>query len=239
MRTYAPTVANRANLAPGFVAALEARYAGTALGRQELGGELVLSTEGALWTRATIEAARVAEAPELDRVVVAVDPPVTSNAGSDECGIVVAGLTRDGQPADWRAYVLADWSGAGMSPADWARRAAEAYDTFAADRLVAEVNQGGDLVESVMRQVAPHVSYRAVRAQRGKRLRAEHVAALYEQGRVHHVGGLPELEDQMCSFTEHAAGGRRSPDRLDALVWALSDLVIGAAVRGCPRARRL
>jgi len=237
--THAGTDANRANLAPGFVEALEARYAGTALGRQEIGGDLLESADGALWTRGLIDAGRVAEAPQLDRVVVAVDPPVTSNAASDACGIIAAGLMRKEERRDEQVYVLADWSVSGKSPRDWAERAAEAYRTFAADRLVAEVNQGGDLVESLMRQVDPALSYRAVRATAGKRVRAEPVAALYEQGRVHHVGALPELEDQMCRYTGRTGDGIQSPDRLDALVWALTDLVVGAPSPGCPRARTL
>lgn len=239
VQTTAGTAANRANLAPGFVEALEARYAGTSLGRQEIDGELVLSTEGALWSRDMIEAARVTAAPELDRIVVAVDPPVTSGAGSDECGIIAAGISMKGDRRDWQVFVLADWSVAGKSPRDWASLAAEAYDTFAADRLVAEVNQGGDLVETLMRQVAPAVAYRGVRARSGKRVRAEPVAALYEQGRVHHVGALPGLEDQMCRFTARSGDGIKSPDRLDALVWAVTDLVIDAPSQTSPRARLL
>lgn len=237
--THAPTAANRANLAPGFVEALEARFAGTALGRQELGGELLTAVEGALWTRAVIDAARVTAAPALDRIVVAIDPPVTAGPNSDECGLVVAGLSQQGERHDWHVYVLADRSVSGQSPRDWAGRAAEAYALFAADRVVAEVNQGGDLVETVLRQVAPDLSYRAVRATQGKRVRAEPVAALYEQGRVHHVGAFPELEDQMCSFTACGRGGIASPDRLDALVWALTDLVIDAPATVRPRARLL
>ena len=236
--THAPTAANRANLAPGFVEALEARHGGTALGRQELGGELLGAVEGALWTRDMIETARVAEAPPLARVVVAIDPPVTGGARSDECGLVVAGISEEDDADVRHVYILADRSAPGQSPRDWAGAAAEAYRAFAADRVVAEVNQGGDLVESVLRQTAPDLSYRAVRAHRGKRLRAEPVAALYEQGRVHHVGAFPALEDQMCRYTG-TGRGEASPDRLDALVWALTDLVIDAAPAARPRARRL
>ena len=235
--TRAPTSANRAYLADDFVERLSATYGGTALGRQELEGELVTEREGALWTRATIDGARVREAPDMDRVVVAVDPPVTGGAGADECGIVVAGLAADGGENEWRIYVLADESVQGAGPSGWADRALEAYRRFAADRLVAEVNQGGDLVEAVIRQNAPHVSYRDVRASRGKRARAEPVAALYERGRVHHVGAFPVLEDQMCSFVQGRAGG--SPDRMDALVWAVTDLVLDGGGLAAPRVRGL
>lgn len=236
--THAPTAANRVNLAPGFVEALEARYGGTALGRQELGGELICERRDALWQPKLIEAARVREAPELDRIVVAVDPPATAGPDADECGIVVAGVRAGVRPGESRVYVLADLSVAGQSPAGWAGVVAAAFSAHGADRVVAEVNQGGDMVESVLRQVAPQVSYRAVRATSGKRVRAEPVAALYEQGRVHHVGAFPALEDQMCSFTVAGRGGIKSPDRLDALVWAVTELVL-AAEAGSPRVRSL
>jgi phage terminase large subunit-like protein len=232
--THAGTAANRAFLAPGFLETLEGRYGGTALGRQELEGLLIEEVPGALWTRERIEAARVEAAPALDRVVVAVDPPVTGRTTSDECGIVVAGVHKKGPRHDWTVYVLADRSAQGKGPNDWARLAAEAYRDFAADRLVAEVNQGGDLVESVIRQNAPDIAYRAVRATRGKRLRAEPAAALYEQGRVRHVGAFARLEDQMCRYTGDP--GEKSPDRLDALVWALADLVLEAGPEA-PRVR--
>ena len=225
--TRAPTEANRANLAPGFYERLKGRYGTTSLGRQELEGELVREVPGALWTPAIIDAARVDEVPELDRVVVGVDPPVTAGPGADECGIVVAGLSRKGEQSEWKVFVLADESRAGLGPSAWARVAAEAYRDHQADRLVAEVNQGGDLVETVVRQVAPHVSYRKVTAMRGKRLRAEPVAALYEQGRVHHLGAFPKLEQQMCRFVAGGKNGIKSPDRLDALVWAVTELMFG------------
>ena len=237
--THAGTEVNRANLAPDFLDRLKGRYAGTTLGRQELDGELVRERKGAFWTPAMIDAARTGDAPELDRIVVAVDPPMTSGPNADECGIVVAGVSRKGEPGEWKVYVLADLSAAGQSPRAWAGIAAEAYRDFQADRLVAEVNQGGDLVESVMRQVDPQIRYRAVRASRGKRLRAEPVAALYEQGRVLHVGCFPELENQMCRFVAANTGGIKSPDRHDALVWALTDLVLDGVGQGVPRVRKL
>ncbi|MFD1912143.1 DNA-packaging protein [Halodurantibacterium flavum] len=227
--THAATEANRAWLAESFLDEVRTRYAGTRMGRQELDGELLEDAEGALWTLGGLEEARIGKAPVLDRVVVAVDPPVTGHNGSDACGIVVAGVVTKGPPADWKAYVLEDASVSGKSPAEWARAAVAAMERHGAERLVAEVNQGGDLVESVVRQVAPLVPYRAVRASRGKAARAEPVAALYEQGRVHHLRGLAALEDQMCQMTARGYEGRGSPDRVDALVWALHELMIGPA----------
>jgi len=237
--THAATAVNSANLAPDFLDRLNGQYGGSSLGRQELEGELVRGRSGAFWTRAMLDAGRVDAPPELDRVVVAVDPPVTSGEGADECGIVVAGVSRKGEPSDWEVYVLADYSCAGQTPRAWAGIAEEAYRVFQADRLVAEVNQGGDLVETLMRNVGPQVSYRAVRATRGKRVRAEPVAALYEQGRVKHVGHFAELEDQMCNFVAANKAGIKSPDRLDALVWAVTDLVLDTKDEPVPRVRNL
>lgn len=224
--THAPTEANRAYLADSFLEEVRARYAGTRLGRQELDGVLLDDVDGAMWTTAMLEKLRRKKIPELDRIVVAVDPPVTGHAGSDECGIVVAGVTMKGPVSDWRAYVLDDVSVRAKSPVGWARVAVTAMETWGADKLVAEVNQGGDMVAEVVRQVDPLVPYKAVRASRGKAARAEPVAALYEQGRVHHIGDLGVLEDQMCRMSVHGYQGSASPDRLDALVWALHELVI-------------
>jgi len=236
--TSAPTEANAANLAQGFLEEVRARYAGTRLGRQELDGVLVDAAEDALWTPAMIDAGRVEAAPDLDRIVVAVDPPVTGHAGSDECGIVVVGAVTRGPVHDWRAWVLDDASLSAASPATWARAAIRAMERWGAERLVAEVNQGGDLVEQVIRQVDPLVPLRKVHASRGKAARAEPVAALYEQGRVHHLRGLARLEDQMCAMTSRGFEGKGSPDRVDALVWALTDLIVepGAKWR-VPRVR--
>lgn len=235
--SHAGTAANRANLAPGFVERLEARYGGTRLGRQELEGELIDDVEGALWTRGLIDAGRRPAPGSFSRVVVAVDPPASTGAGADECGIIVAGVVAEGPARDWRAWVLADWSAQGLSPKRWAERAVAAYEEFRADRLVAEINQGGSMVEEVVRTVAPNVAFTGVNARVGKRARAEPVAALYEQGRVHHAEAFAELEDQMCSFV---AGRGPSPDRLDALVWALTELIVAAPVpRERPRVRLL
>lgn len=226
--THGPTEANRAYLAESFLTEVAARYAGTRLGRQELEGVLLEDAEGALWTTAMLESCRIETAPALDRVVVAVDPAVTGGPGSDECGIVAVGAVTQGPPQEWRAYVLEDASVRG-GPTEWARAAIAALRRHGAERLVAEVNQGGDLVETVIRQLDPLVPFRALRAGRGKGLRAEPVAALYEQGRVRHLRGLGALEDQMCRMTLGGFEGRGSPDRLDALVWALHELMIEPA----------
>ncbi len=238
--THAPTEANRANLAESFLAEVRARYAGTALGRQELDGVLLEEVEGALWNMAMLEEARIEQAPALLRVVVAVDPAMSGHAGADECGIVVVGACTEGPPQEWRAVVLEDASLQAASPRAWAEAAIDALHRHGAERLVAEVNQGGDLVESVIRQVDPLVPFRAVRASRGKLARAEPVAALYEQGRVAHLPGLERLEEQMCAMTARGYEGAGSPDRVDALVWALHELMIEPAARWRrPRIRTL
>lgn len=238
--THAPTEANRAYLAASFLDEVRARYAGTRLGRQELDGVLLEAVEGALWTSAMLETTRIDAAPEMDRVVVAVDPPVTGHSGSDACGILVVGARVQGDPQDWRAVVLEDASVTAASPTTWAEAAIAAMERHGAERLVAEVNQGGDLVETVLRQIDPLIPYRGVRASRGKAARAEPVAALYEQGRVAHLRGLGALEDQMCLMTPQGFRGKGSPDRVDALVWAIHDLMIEPAAHWRrPRVRSL
>jgi len=220
--TRGATAENADNLAPGYLEQILARYAGTRIGRQEIDGEYLTEIPGALWTRALVEAARVPlQVPDLARIVVAVDPAVTAHDRSDETGIVVAGA--EGDRVFW---VLEDLSGR-YSPDEWARVAIEAWRRHRADALICEVNQGGDLVAATIRTVDPAVPVRSVRATRGKRLRAEPIAALYEQGRVRHAGALSALEDQMAMFTGEP--GQASPDRLDALVWALTDLAFGRA----------
>lgn len=228
--TRASTYANRANLADAFFRSVITRYEGTRLGRQELDAELIEDNPDALWSREMIDATRVRVAPELVRIVVAVDPPATSGPNADECGIVVAGVDAQG-----RAFVLDDRSKGRLTPLTWASRAAKAYRDYEADRIVAESNQGGEMVSTIMRQVMPQASLRLVRATRGKWLRAEPIAALYERGQVAHVGAFARLEDQMCDFVPGAA---KSPDRLDALVWALTDLMLGKE-GGAPKVRRL
>src|SRR6266446_1935143 len=220
--TRGSTYENRANLAPGFFGQIIRKYEGTRLGRQELDAELLEDTPGALWSHGSIEASRLRSAPQMTRVVVAIDPAVTSGEEADETGIVVAGKDKHGH-----GYVLADISGR-YPPIEWARLAITAYRTHRADRIVAEVNNGGDMVGATLRMIDPNVAFTAVRASRGKVVRAEPVAALYQQGRVHHIGTFPQLEDQMTNFTsdiDRAAAGY-SPDRVDALVWGFSDLLV-------------
>ena len=226
--TRATTRDNIQNLSPGFLVRVVGRYAGTRLGRQELEGELIEDRADALFERAAIETLRVAAAPALRRIVVAVDPPASERSGI--CGIVAAGLAADGT-----GYVLADGTVAKVRPDEWAAAALRLYRALGADALVAEVNQGGDMVEAVFREVDRTVPVKAVRAMRGKWLRAEPVAALYAKGRVRHAGTFPELEDEMAGFGPDGLAGGRSPDRLDALVWAITALMLGPD--GAPRVR--
>ncbi|HMN72462.1 MAG TPA: terminase family protein [Rhodoblastus sp.] len=231
--TRASTRANAENLAPGFLRAIEERYGGTRLGRQEIDGAIVEERADALWSRAMIEQARVAVAPPLARIVVAVDPPAASHKRADKCGIVAAGIDADGL-----VHVLSDATLAAARPAEWAARAVALYHELQADALVVEVNQGGDMVASVIAQADPSVPVVKARATRGKYLRASPVALLYEQGRVRHVGAFPELEDEMCAFGPGGLLNGASPDRLDALVWAVTHLALDGR-RATPRVRRL
>ena len=226
------TTDNYNNLAPAFLEEMQRRYAGSHLSRQELDGELLEILSGALWQPHWIDQSRISVPPELKRVVVAVDPPVTATASSDACGIVVAGIGIDS-----RCYVIADRTLQGRSPSAWAHAAVAAYKDFAADRIVAEVNQGGDLVETIIRQVAANVPISKVRASRGKWVRAEPVAALYAQGRVVHAGEFADLEAQMLAFGANGLSGGGSPDRMDALVWAVSALMLSSD--GPPSVRAL
>jgi phage terminase large subunit-like protein len=220
--THDTTAANRANLAETFLTEVTRRYAGTALGEQELEGQIVEQYTGGLWRRDWLAETRIEKAPALSRIVVAVDPPVSSHATSDACGIIVAGLGVDG-----RGYVLADRTIKGREPQVWARAAIAAYHDFQADRLVAEVNQGGDLVVLCLHTVDDTVPVKKVRATRAKITRAEPISALYAEGRVSHVGEFLQLENQMIGFDGTSPSlGSKSPDRLDALVWALTDLML-------------
>jgi len=228
-RTHAPTYANRANLPDAFLDEVRRRYAGTRQGAQELDGMLLSDADGTLWPGHLIAACQTDDLPQFDRIVVAVDPSVSAGKGSDECGIIVAGAVTQGPPENWRAWVLEDATVTSASPVQWAKAAVAAMERHNADRLVAEVNQGGDLVQTVLRQVAPTVPFRALHASRGKVVRAEPVAAIYEQGRVHHVRGLGQLEEQMSQMTTRGFDGSGSPDRVDALVWAIHELIIEPA----------
>ncbi|MCE4223097.1 DNA-packaging protein [Methylobacterium sp. C25] len=219
--TRARTADNAAHLAPDFLETVVGRYAGTRLGRQELDGELIADRPDALWSREAIEAARVSAAPALVRLVVAVDPPASSRVGADACGIVAAGLGPDGA-----AYVLADATMAQAPPERWARAALALYHQLRADALVVEVNQGGEMVSTILAEMDPSVPVTPVRATRGKYLRAEPVSLLYAQGRVHHAGAFPALEDELCDFGPGGLSTGASPDRLDALVWALTHLML-------------
>jgi len=211
------TYENRDNLAPSFFETIIKKYEGTRLGRQELNAEILEDIDGALWNRDMIDFLRIGpdDVPGFVRIVVAIDPAVTSGEDSAETGIVVVGLGDNGI-----GYVLHDLSLTG-SPLEWATRGVNAYKSFKADRLIGEVNNGGDLIETIIRSVDPTISYKGVHASRGKMIRAEPMAALYEQGRIRHVGVFPELEDQMCEWVQ----GEKSPDRLDALVWGLTEIM--------------
>lgn len=231
----ASTYANKDNLAPAFLSSIIKRYENTRLGRQELEGHLLEDVAGALWTRDMLDKGRVINGELVKfrdakfrdefftRIVVAVDPPASSTEGADECGIVVCGLGSDKQ-----GYVLADFSKGQLSPQQWAQRAVDAYREFDADMLVAEANQGGEMVKTVIQAVDSTLRYKPVHAYRGKALRAEPVALKYEQGLVHHVGTFAQLEDQQCVMTlDYDAAKMGSPDRLDACVHALTELMLG------------
>ena len=219
--TRGKTMDNAANLAPSFMKAVIDRYSGTRLGRQELYAEMLDDVPGALWTRNMLDETRIKEEPNCRRIVVAVDPSGTAgDDGGDDVGIVIAGLGIDG-----RGYVLGDWS-CNLSPDGWGRRVGEAYGHYKADRIVAERNFGGAMVEAVIKAVNKKLPVTLVTASRGKVARAEPIAALYEQGRISHVGSFAQLEDQLCSMTPSGYMGDNSPDRADALVWALSELML-------------
>jgi phage terminase large subunit-like protein len=228
--TRARTRDNAFNLAPAFVGAITKAYGGTRLGRQELDGEMISERADALWTRDMLEAARTHAHPPYARICVAVDPPATSGRHADACGVIVAGLTEDGV-----VHVMEDATLARVRPDQWAARVAAAYHRWHADAVVVEVNQGGEMAEAVLRQVDAALPITAVRATRGKYLRAEPVAALYGRNQVRHAGAFPELEDEMCDFGPGGLSSGRSPDRLDALVWAVTHLALRSGAR--PRVR--
>lgn len=213
--TRGSTYDNQNNLAKSFIDTIIKKYEGTRLGRQELLAEILVDNPGALWKRSWIDRDRVSEHPDLEKIVVAIDPKASTDADS-ESGIIIAGKCKD------HYYILADKSLDG-APHEWAGAAVKGYEQYKADRIVAEVNNGGDMVESTIRNISPSVPFSKVWASRGKVTRAEPISALAEQGRIHHVGFFPELEDQLCEFEQ----GMKSPDRLDALVWAITHLMAG------------
>lgn len=229
--TRGTTFENIQNLSPSFIHFMRSKYLGTTLGEQELKGKVLEQIEGALWTHALLSNAsmRRDDMPDFVRIVVAVDPAVTSHSKSDETGIIVAGMDRQN-----RGYVLDDLSGK-YSPSQWAKVAIEAYHRYQADSIVAEVNQGGDMVETIIRSIEDTISFRGVHATRGKALRAEPVVALYEQGRIYHRKGeqLKKLEQQLLEYSPGISG--KSPDRLDALVWALTELLLPTNLKIKPR----
>jgi phage terminase large subunit-like protein len=224
--TRGATLDNAANLATSTVESLYSRYGGTRLGRQELNGEILGDIPGALWSADGIEQTRIKkeDMPELERIVVAIDPAASSEEKSDENGIVVVGMARDADGYA-RGYVLADRTLRG-TPEEWSRAAIKAYREFDADKLIAEKNQGGEMVSAVLRAADRNVPVSLVHATRGKHIRAEPISALYEQGRIHHVGRFDLLEDQMTAFSIDNLRDKNSgsPDRVDALVWGLTEL---------------
>lgn len=222
--TRGSTRDNGGNLPPAYLRNMQRDYGGTRLGRQEIDGEFIDDLEGALWTRALLEGCRVHRPPVFSRVIVGVDPPASSGSRADACGIVVVALGDDK-----RAYVIADDSIQGRTPEQWARAVVAAAERHTADRVVAEVNNGGEMVTSILRSVSSRLPIKAVRASVGKTARAEPVASLYTAGRVSHVGAFPALEDELCGLMTGGsyAGPGRSPDRADALVWALTELLLG------------
>jgi len=227
------TADNADNLAPTFLAAMEEAYGGTRLGRQELGGEFIEDLDGALWTRAMLEAAFTQERPECSKIILAIDPPVTSGERSDACGLIVAGLSGAGRTA--KTYILHDGTVQGRSPEGWARQAITLAQGWEIDYILAETNQGGELVTSVLRMFDPNIAIRTVHASRSKTARAEPVAAAYEQGRVRHCGRFTALEDELAAIGTDSL--TRSPDRADALVWAVTELLLKSPA--IPRIRQL
>jgi len=224
---------NQASLAPGFLSAMEDAYGGTRLGRQELGGELLEDVSGALWSRQLLEDCISSSLPEMDKIIVAIDPPVSTSERADSCGIIVAGRTGQGRAA--KAYILHDGTVQGLSPEGWARHAITLAQGWDADYMLAEVNQGGDLVSTILHAIDHRIPIKKVRANKGKTARAEPVIMLYEQGRVKHTEPFKALEDEMALMGTQAQRG--SPDRADALVWAVTELLLKD--RADPRIRQL
>ena len=234
----AKTSDNAKNLAPTFLDAVNAAYGQTRLGRQELGGEIIEDAAGALWTRDSLAACTAPPPERFDKVIIAVDPPVTSGARSDACGIIIAGLLRGAAAREDKVFILHDGTVQGLSPDAWAARVVGFWDSYDADYVLVEVNQGGEMVSAIIRHQSPETLVKSVYASRGKAARAEPVSALYSQGRVHHIRTFPELDDELASLgTEAQIRGGHSPDRADALVWAVTDLLL--APRQTPRIRQI
>ena len=234
----AKTSDNAANLAPTFLDAVTHAYGQTRLGRQELEGELLEDTPGALWTRDLLAGCIAAPPERFDKVIVAVDPPVTSGARSDACGIIIAGLRRGAKARDDKVYILHDGTVQGLPPDAWAARVIGFWESYDADYVLVEVNQGGEMVSAIIRNQSPDTLVKSVYASRGKAARAEPVSALYSQGRVHHIHAFPQLDDELASLgSETQLRSSKSPDRADALVWAVTDLLL--APRQIPRIRQI
>lgn len=230
VHTVGSTYENAGNLAASFADYMRRKYEGTRLGRQELEAAILDDNPGALWKRSQIDAKRLRsdeKLPELSRIVVAIDPPTTSGEEADECGIVAAGIHGRASDLTSHGYVLEDASEQGLTPRGWAEKAVKLFHRLNANLIVAEVNQGGEMVEAVIRQVDPLVPFKGVHASKGKVARAEPVSGIYEQGRIHHVGTFAALEDQMCEFgVDGLRDPDASPDRVDALVWAFTELML-------------
>jgi phage terminase large subunit-like protein len=226
--TTGSTYENMDNLSSAFIKLVIRKYENTSLGAQELHARILDQADGALWTREIIELTRTETFPNLVRIVVAIDPMARASENArrrvapPETGIIVAGLGEDDH-----AYVLGDYSCTNAKPDEWAAKAIQAYNETNADRIIAEVNNGGDMVEDVIKTREPNIPFKKVHASRGKRVRAEPIAALYEQGKVHHTSVYANLESQLCAWT--GSDGEPSPDRLDALVWALTELMLGSS----------
>ncbi|NRA85866.1 MAG: DNA-packaging protein [Rhizobiales bacterium] len=233
----ASTFANKQNLAAAFISNIDQNYAGTNLGRQELYGEIIEDRQGALWQSEVIESLRRRQKDydltEFKRIILAIDPPATSHKKSNACGMIVAAMDENRH-----VYIIADVTMQTAAPIVWAKKAVEIYHQFNIDRIVAEVNQGGEMVETILRTIDSQISYSAVFAKKDKKSRAEPVAALYEQGKVHHLGMFEALEDEMCQFDHLIGSSKLSPDRVDALVWAVSHLHLNGGTN-VPRIRDL
>jgi len=228
--TSGSTFDNADNLSNTIIDQLKLRYEGTRLGRQELYAEILDDCDGALWRRDEIDKNRVKKIPKMKRIIVAIDPALSSNSKSDETGIIAAGIDDDGI-----IYILDDWS-CKETPENWATRAITLYEKMEAEMIVGEVNAGGDLISRIIKQISSKIFFKPVRAVKGKIARALPVAALYEQGKVKHVGSLPKLEDQMMRFTPDNLA-KKSPDRVDAMVWAVTEL--SETLNSEPRIRRV